>query len=198
MFRRLSLIAATAAALVSATSASPASAQVMSDCNSPASTSVFAPWLDPAVYFLAPDGGFEAGGAGWNLRGATVGAGNESYYLSGPGDKSLEVSSGDSATSPEVCVGIEHPTFRFMVRKLSGSPLASMDVKVLTANGTPIPVGTVTGSGDWQPSPVMLIGANMLPLVTGSSSTQVRFRFAGTGDATWQVDDLYVDPWGSR
>ena len=191
------LAAAALAAAAGAVAATPASAGLQSDCNSPASSQVFAPWLDPAVYFLAPDGGFEAGGAGWDLGGSVVGDGNESYDLSGPGVRSLHMTAGDAATSPPVCVGIEHPTFRFMVRKVSGPVTATLGVKVLTAGGTAIPVGSVTGNAAWQPSPVMVIGANLLPLVLGSDSTKVRFRVTASS-GSWQVDDVYVDPWGSR
>ena len=196
MFRRSRLFAAAAAAaMVSAIGAAPASAGLMSDCDTPDSSKVFMPWLDTTEYFLAPDGGFENGAAGWSLRGASVGDGNESYALSGAGSKSLHLGVGDAATSPEVCVGLEHPTFRFVARK-SGGLLATMAVSVVTRDGLVLPLGEMAGTSSWQPSPIMLVGANLLPTVAGGDSAQVRFRFTPlTG--SWQVDDLYVDPRGS-
>ena len=197
MFRRPRLlIAAAGTALISAICAAPASASLYSDCNTPHSDTVFMPWLDTTPYFLAPDGGFENGAAGWNLAGASVGDGNESFALSGPGSKSLHLGAGESATSPAVCVGLEHPTFRFVARKASGLA-ASMSVSVVTADGLELPLGLVAGSSSWQPSPIMVVGANLLPTVTGGSSTQVRFRFQPV-TGSWQVDDLYVDPRGGN
>ncbi|MEA2125760.1 MAG: hypothetical protein QOI80_2542, partial [Solirubrobacteraceae bacterium] len=116
---------------------------------------------------------------------------------SGAGSSSLSLSSGDAATSPAVCVGIEHPTFRYFVRKVSGSSLASLRVQVVLADGTPITVGYSGGSSSWNPSPVTLIGANLLPLLTGGSNTNVSFRFTALS-GNWQVDDVYVDPAGSH
>jgi hypothetical protein len=189
-------MAVAAATVVSAVGAAPASADLYSDCDTPSSSPVFAPWLDTTDYFLAPDGGFEDGAAGWELDGASVDAGNESFDLSGAGSGSLGLSVGDSATSPAVCVGLEHPTFRFVARK-SVPTSATMAVAVVLADGTSVRVGVVTGTSSWQPSPVMVVGANLLPLVTDGSSTQVRFRFAPV-TGSWQVDDLYVDPRGSH
>jgi hypothetical protein len=171
-------------------SAAPASASLTNSCDDPASAPVFAPWSDQASYFLAPDGGFENGADGWSLDGASVAAGNESFALSGPGSSSLSLPSGSSATSPSVCVAIEHPTFRYVFRKTSGSPLASLRVSAVLPGGVAVPVGTVVGSSAWSPSPVTLIGANLV-------SDTVAFRFT-PNSGNWQVDDVYVDPRGSH
>jgi hypothetical protein len=194
MFRPRSrpLLALAGALAVTAFAAAPASAQLASGCDNPASSQVFAPWADFTNYFLAPDGGFENGAAGWTLDGASVGAGSQSY---GSGASSLTVEGGDSATSPSVCVGLEHPTFRFFVRRASVGA-APLRVSVVLDDGTAIPVGTTTASSSWQPSPVMLVTANLLPLVTGGTSTDAAFRFS-TNAGTYQVDDVYVDPRGN-
>lgn len=196
MFRRTRTLAVAAAAVaVSAFGAAPASAVVaLSGCDTPASAPVFAPWGDTTSYFLAPDGGFENGAAGWVLDGASVVDGNESFNLSGPGASSLRLDSGDSATSPAVCVGIEHPTFRFVAKKRQVRP-ASVVVSVVTERGLELPVGLAAAGSSWNPSPVMLVVANLLPSLTGTSSTDVRFRFTGlTGSV--QIDDVFIDPRG--
>ncbi len=74
---------------------------------------VFAHWGDSRNYVLAPDGGFESGGAGWSLRGAAkVVDGNESYSLNRAGDsKSLSLPAGSSAASPPICMAIDTPVF---------------------------------------------------------------------------------------
>ena len=112
-------------------SASPAAAALTTDCDHPSGSQVFARWLDPANYFLAPDGGFENGGDGWDLDGARVVAGNETFDLGGPGTRSLRLPAGSSATSPEVCVGVEHPSFRYVFRRTAGPRRARLRVSVV-------------------------------------------------------------------
>src|ERR1700704_280721 len=59
-------------------------------CSYTGATQVFSRWGDQRNYVLAPDGGFEAGAAGWSLsRGATVGGGNESYSLNRRGGSKI-------------------------------------------------------------------------------------------------------------
>jgi hypothetical protein len=173
----------------------------LSGCDSGPSSQVFLPWLDLAEYFLAPDGGLEAGGAGWALDGASVVAGNESYAVSGPGASALALPIGSSATTPEICVGVEHPTIRAFIRRTGGGNSTRLRVYVnfVDPYGEPrsLPIGVLSGTNAWQPSPIMLIGANYLPLLTGGDSTQVTFSFAPQG-GSWQVDDVYVDPYGGR
>ena len=188
--RMRSLLATAAASLALAAGASPASAAITTTCPDQASAPVFSPWLDPSDYFLAPDGGFEHSADGWSLDGASVVDGNDPFALSGPGTHSLSLPSGASATSPSVCVGLEHPTFRYVFRKASGTPLSTLRVSAVFPSGVAVPVGTVTGSSSWSPSPVTLIGANLLV-------DAVSFRFTATSGG-WQVDDVHVDPRGSK
>lgn len=181
---RLKAVAAATIALFAA-AAAPAAA-----CDNPASTPVFSPWYDYANYFLAPDGGFEAGAAGWDTGGADVVAGNNSHNTSGAGSSALALNGNDVATSPKVCVDLDHPTFRFFVRRTGGSSLSTLRVQVLLPGGSPITVGYVGGSGSWQPSPILLIGTNLL-------FDEASFRFAPVS-GSWEIDDVYVDPRGSR
>jgi hypothetical protein len=157
----------------------------------------FLPWLDPASYVLAPDGTFESGASGWSLSDASTGSGNESYHVHGSGEsQSLGLPAGSSATSPSMCVGIEHPTLRVFVRKSSGSPLSALRVDVLfedaAGNVQSLQIGNVGAGSSWQPTPVMPVVANLLALLP-DEKTAVAFRFTAlAGD--FQVDDVYVDP----
>jgi hypothetical protein len=162
----------------------------------------FLPWLDPAYYAFAPNGGFEAGLGGWSSsESARVVAGNESYAAHGAGDSySLALSAGASATSPSICIGTLSPTARLFVRS-TGSLLSTLRVDVLytTALGirSSAPVGLVTGSGSWQPTLPLPLLANVagLPVLSGGS-TQIALRFTPLGlGGSWQLDDLYVDPY---
>jgi hypothetical protein len=205
---RTSVVALAATVAAAAFGASPASAgllvQSSPDCSAPDSSQVFSPWFDYASYFLAPDGGLENGGDGWVLDGASVASGNERYGVSGDGSSSLSLPAGSDATSPTICVGLEHPTLRFFVRKTSGTGLLpslnSLHVDALVEDTLglveTVPLGNISGLGSWQPSPQMVVGASLLPLLPGSH-TPVRFQFTPRG-GNWQVDDVYVDPYGSR
>ena len=170
-----------------------------SNCTDPPLENPFLPWLDPADYVLAPDGTLEDGGAGWALAGAAVVSGNEPYYVHAAGEsRSLEIAADGSATTPVLCVGLEHPTLRFFARRSGGSLLASLRVEVLfeDAGGSVhrLAIGSVGSSGTWQPTPVMPVTANLLALLP-DGTTPVQFRFVPQGPAAqWTIDDVYVDP----
>ena len=167
------------------------------DCAEESVSQPFAPWADLMSYQFAPDGGFESGGQGWDLDGADVVSGNESYDVHDPGDSaSLRIRAGESATSPTVCVGLEHPTIRLFGKRSNGL-IASAAVSVLfedaAGNVLGAPIGVIAGTSSWQPTLPMPIVANLLPLLPGEH-TPVRFRVtAVTGGV--QIDDLYVDPY---
>jgi hypothetical protein len=157
----------------------------------------FTRWLDPAQYVLAPDGDFDANAAGWERSGARVVADNEPWNVHGSArHAALRLGSSASATTPVMCVGIEHPTLRLFARN-QGSLLGTVSVEVLfeDALGTlrSLPIGTLLGA-DWAPTLPMPVIANLLPLLPGER-TQVAFRFTAHG-GDWVIDDVFVDPWG--
>ena len=168
------------------------------DCDDQELAQVFLPWLDPAHYTLAPNGGFESGSSKWDLSGgAQVAHGNESHYVGGANDsRSLSLPAGSSATSAAMCVGIEHPTLRIFARN-TGSPLGTMEAEVLfedaDGNVRSLTIGVFGAGPSWEPTAVMPIVANLLPLLPGDH-TPVAFRFTPHG-GNWQIDDVYVDPY---
>jgi hypothetical protein len=152
----------------------------------------FAPWGDSANYTLVADGDLTAGAAGWDLDGAELVDDNEPWYVHG-GDTpaALSLRTGDSATTPPVCVSLLHPTMRFFARN-TGGVLGSLEVEVVLDDGLRLPVGVLLGllEGDeWSPSPVLPIVANLI-------DDEVAFRFTAIGlDSAWVIDDVYVDPY---
>lgn len=202
-----------AAALVAiaalATGASAANAGVLvaaaPSCDDQAVAKTFTPWLDFADYTALAGGDFESGGGGWWMNGAaSIANGNESFNVGGSGDtKSLALQSDSSATSPAICVGLEHPTIRFFAKRRSTGLLASLstlhvDALVEMADGAvvPVPIGVVASGGSWQPTLPMAIVGNLLPLLPGEH-TPVAFRFTAVG-GDWSVDEVWVDPYGRR
>jgi hypothetical protein len=172
------------------------------DCDSPPSARVFLPWLDLARYVAAPGGQAESA-RGWELEGgARIVGGNEPWKVGARGDAaSLFLPAGSRATTAPMCVGLGHPTMRFFARRSGGSLLSPMAVEVLF-NGLggalrSLPIGVVLNGGQWQPTLPYPVLANLLPLLPGEQ-TPVAFRFTPIGGASWQVDDVYVDPWRAK
>jgi hypothetical protein len=167
-------------------------------CKAQPSSQVFLRWLDPLRYELAPGGNAESA-SGWTFTGgARIVAGNEPWMA---GRSSLQLPRGSSATTGVMCVGITHPVMRFFAKRTSGWLLDSLKVDVLfeSAGGKihSLPVGLVLGGKSWQPTLPFPVLASLLPLLPGEQ-TPVSFRFTPVGSATWQVDDVYVDPWRYR
>jgi hypothetical protein len=190
------------AVLAMAMSASTASAGLLvkdaPDCSPKPTTQPFLPWGDGSQYNLAPGGSFEAGTQSWSLSGtASFVSGNEPWKVAGAGHtRSLRLPPGASATSPTICVGLEHPTIRFFAKN-DRALLSTLSVEVITETSlgltVAVPVGVLLPSGQWKPSPKFLVVANLLPLLPGNH-TPVRFRLTSIGTGTWSVDDFFVDP----
>src|SRR3954447_24322973 len=198
--RGLLAVAAAAAALAlpASASAGPLIDRAPS-CDSQVFSQPFLPWNDLASYTLNPGGSFEDRAAGWALDGASVQRGNEPFYVTGANDRRLlDLSAGDSAISAPVCVGIEHPDIRFFASASSLAASLSVDVLFEDAGGKILsaPIGTVSGSSGWAPTAPFPIVANLLPLLPGNR-TAVAFRFRATR-GSFQIDDLYVDPYQRR
>jgi hypothetical protein len=154
----------------------------------------FRAWSDYAQYAQVPDGGFEAGAAGWALSGgAQVVAGNNPFYLRNASDRSsLLLPAGSSATSPPMCISLLSSKMRFVVGGPTGS---SMKVRVLYRGLLSRVVGvldggTVTSGGTWAPSPEVAMLGGLLPLLTQS----VQFQLVSTSGLP-QADDVFLDPW---
>ena len=160
---------------------------------------VFSPWGDNSLYTLAPNGSFEGGSSGWSLSGARVIPQSNNLRT---GSYSLSLPSGSSATSPTACVKLADPASRFFVRN-TGSSDGRLKVEVtyktllglFTFSST---LGYVEANGTWQPSPkyghVLMNVLGTLGL-NRSLSANLRFRFTPTGrGASFEIDDLYVDP----
>jgi hypothetical protein len=201
-------IAAVTATVALAAGASSANASLLvasaRSCDDQALSKTFMPWWDFADYTALPGADFEGAGNGWSMSGdAEIANGNEPWRVGGASDShSLSLEAGDSATSPTMCVGIDHPTLRLFAKRDSGGwlSLATLRVDVLfeTANGTTasLPIGFVGNGGSWQATSPLLVVANLLPLLPGER-TPVAFRFTAQG-ADFSVDDVWVDPYSRK
>jgi hypothetical protein len=187
--------------------ASPASAGLLTasapECNDGALTQPFKRWGDYANYKLVGGGSFEDGATGWTLSGgAKVVSGNETFKVGGSThSRSLSLPAGSRATTPFVCVGLHEPTLRAFARRQSGLLTTLLvEVQVQTSLGLtawlPVLPGDLGGSS-WHPTAQMPVLVNLLTLST-TDRTAVRFRFTPLLLGSWQIDDVYVDPFVRR
>jgi len=172
-------------------------------CSYTGAEQVFSPWGDQHSYVLAPDGGFEAGAVGWSLSGgAKAVEGNESYYLNDAADsRSLFLPAGSQAGSPPICMSIDTPIFRMMVRNRGDSSSrlrVAATYKLLGLVQTKV-VNTVTAGSNWAPtqqmSTVLTLSTIIGTLIPSSIQVQITPL---DGNGKWQVDDFYVDPFSRR
>jgi hypothetical protein len=172
-------------------------AAMAAQCPTQSAKQKFTKWGDSSSYFLVPGGSFEGAPAqaGWSLSAASVIDGNEPWHINAAGDdQSLLINGGGSATSPVFCVDSTMPSLRFFVHQTTpGSDLKVQGV-VQTPRG-PISV-TLADLADgslssWTPVQIN-VATNRIPKGT---SIPAAMRFMVPGDGSWQIDDIYVDPY---
>lgn len=199
-FRRRAVSAcATALAATAAFSGSALAADEPATAGCPAVPTVqpFAPWQDLGDYFLAPGGDIEDGAAGWDLSGgAAAVAGNESFHVAGADhDTALSLPARSSATTAAFCVGIEHRTMRFFLRGPS-SGVVHVDAVYAKRTGKEqsVRLASVAAGSTWAPSPVVAMLVNEIA-PDHANALAVSLRFTPRGIGTWQIDDVFVDPY---
>jgi hypothetical protein len=172
-------------------------------CSTAGAKQAFSQWGDQRNYVLAPDGGFEAGAQGWDLDGGAAPVeGNEAFYLnSASDDTSLSLPAGSSAGSPPVCMDIGTPSFR-MVARNTGDPSSRLRVtasyKLLGLLRTQT-LGTVTNGGQWAPTASQSTVLTLSTIVGTLIPSAIEIRVTPLdAKGSWQVDDLYIDPFARR
>ncbi len=157
----------------------------------------FSKWGDSSSYFLVPGGAFEGtpDQVGWTLSQATLTSGNEPFHINSlSDDQSLLINGGGSATSPSFCVDSTMGSLRFFVRQTA----PGSDLKVQGVVQTPRGPLTMTvadlpdHSLSWWTPVQVTVGTNRIP--TGFSIAAA-MRFVVSGSGSWQIDDVYVDPY---
>src|SRR5919112_1935014 len=158
-----------------------------------------------AIIATIASAAFESGTAAWQLSGgAKIVSGNETYKVGGSThSRSLSLPRGSAAISPFTCVGLAEPTLRLFAKRNSALlglvSTLNVQIQVQTSLGLslwlPVLPGDLGGSS-WHPTVSMPLIANILAL-SHSDKTPVRFRFTPLL-GSWQIDDVYVDPYRSR
>jgi hypothetical protein len=173
----------------------------LASCPAPAVSTPFSQWGDSNNYFLIPGGSFEgtADQVGWTLSGASLTAANEPFFVNDAGDtQSLTIAGGGSATSPFFCVDNTMTSLRFFAQQATAGGGLRVQALVQSPDGvTTVPVAHLFDGSmpSWAPT-------NAIPGDTsGLSDDQtlmVALQFTVRSPAaSWQIDDVYVDPYRS-
>lgn len=174
---------------------------MLASCPAQQLSAPFSQWGDTNSYYLAPGGSFEgtADQVGWTLSGATLISGNEPFSVDGSGDsQSLTIAGGGSATSPFFCVDNTMASLRFFAQQAAAGGDLQVQALVQTANGlqTVSLADLADGSTpSWAPTQPIIADTSRLP--DGQElSVALQFNVAVSA-ASWQIDDVYVDPYRS-
>lgn len=172
----------------------PSETSTDSACSTAAADDVFAPWNDPADYKLVSGGDFESGATGWKLEsGAKLVDGGSPYATTGAASrKALLLPAGARVTSPLTCITPGSPVARMFARTVSGSG-ASLHVEVLDEAGEAKSVGNLPEVASWDATRRFSTSQGRLK-ADEDGVAKMRLRFTAGSGATWQVDDVYVDP----
>lgn len=178
-----------------------ASESILATCQTPPVSTPFSQWGDDNDYYLAPGGSFEgtADQVGWTLSGASLSSGNEPFFENGSGDsQSLTIAGGGSATSPFFCVDNTMSSLRFFAQQLSAGAGLRVQALVQTAGGvTTVPLGHLLDGSTPTWAPADPIAGDTSGLADGQT-VMVALQFTvRSSAASWQIDDLYVDPYRS-
>ena len=174
---------------------------LLATCQTPPVSTPFSQWGDDNDYFLAPGGSFEgtADQVGWTLSNASLTSGNEPFFVNDGGDsQSLTIAGGGSATSPYFCVDNTMSSLRFFAQQLSAGAGLRVQALVQTSSGvTTVPLARlVDGSVPaWAPSAPVAADTSSL---SDGQTVMVALQFTVRASAaSWQIDDVYVDPYRS-
>lgn len=161
----------------------------------------FSQWGDANSYFLIPGGAFEGtpDQVGWSLSNASLTPGNEPFQVGGSSDQqSLTINAGGSATSPYFCVDNTMTDLRLFVQQVTTGSDLQVQALVQTRDGVrTMPVAHLAdGSAPaWAPTDPIAGDTAAIP---NGYSVMVALQFVvPESSGTWQLDDIYVDPWRS-
>jgi hypothetical protein len=173
----------------------------LASCPTQPVSTPFSPWGDANDYFSVPGGSFEgtANQVGWTLSDASLTSGNEPFDVNGADDQqSLTINGGGSATSPYFCADDTMSSLRFFAQQAAAGTDLQVDALVRTSHGVMVvPVADLADGSFSSWAPTDALGGDNGKLPAGSS-IMVALRFeAPSSDGSWQIDDLYVDPYRS-
>ena len=172
-------------------------------CQAPDLFNPLVAFKDERDYFMAPSGDFEDPSLpGWQLSGgAAVTGGSSPHAATGQNHGSaLTLPAGSSALTPEFCVDLNYPTFRFFAAQLSGDTDSELRVDVVypaleKGNVREARKFKYKAKDGWRLSDDVKLEPQRLGKRSGWRRVAIRFRVEeGKKPATYRVDDLLIDP----
>jgi hypothetical protein len=168
-------------------------------CTAPALSNPLTAFKDNRDYFLAPGGDFEDPQLlGWQLDGgAALTDGGSPQAATGV---SLSLPSGSSATTPEMCVDLNYPTFRFFAAQLSADTDSQLAIDVIYPalakdNVRQAKEFRLKAKDGWKLSDDIKLEPQRLGKQSGWRKVAIRFRVnPGNKAASYRVDDVLIDP----
>jgi hypothetical protein len=172
-------------------------------CSAPALSNPLAAFKDRRSYFLAPAANFEDRAMpGWELSGgASVTADASDVAVTGDSQtSSLSLPPGSAATSPEMCVDLDYPTFRFFATQVADDTDSALAVDVIYPALSRNNVREATrlrlkAKDGWKLSEDIKLEPQRLGKKWGWRRVALRFRnVSGKKPGSFQIDDILVDP----
>jgi hypothetical protein len=172
-------------------------------CSTPELFNPLTAFKDRRDYFVAPAGDFEDPALpGWQLEGgASLTDGGSTHAVTGGTQGfSLSLPPGSSATSPEMCVDLNYPTFRFFATQLEQDTDAELAVDVIYPalaknNVRQAKKYRLKSKDGWQLTSDVKLEPQRLGKASGWRKIAIRFRVnPGNKPASYQIDDVLIDP----
>jgi hypothetical protein len=119
------------------------------ECAAPELLQPFASWRDNRHYVLVPNGDFnDQTGGGWQLAGGARILND--VQADGTTDSVLDLPTGAVAISPTLCVDLDYPTARAMIRKVVGDGDVAVSVMYDAGKTAQVPRSIGHTHGDKQ------------------------------------------------
>jgi len=172
-------------------------------CKAPDLFNPLLAFKDRRDYFVAPAGDFEDPNLpGWQLTGgAHVSQGGSVHAVIGDAQaNSLSLPAGSSATSPEMCVDLNYPVFRFFAAQLIADTDSELVVDVIYPalarnNVREAKKFRLKAKDGWELSDDIKLEPQRLGKRAGWRRIAIRFRVeSGKKSAAYRVDDVLIDP----
>jgi hypothetical protein len=172
-------------------------------CTAPDLSNPLVAFKDSRDYFVAPAGDFEDPSLpGWQLTGGAgvISGGSAHAVLGGSQAGSLSLPPGSSATSPEMCVDLNYPTFRFFAAQLDPDTDSELVVDVIypalaSHNVREAKKLRLKAKDGWRLSDAVKLEPQRLGKRPGWRRVALRFRVEpGHRSSAYRIDDILVDP----
>jgi hypothetical protein len=172
-------------------------------CKAPRLFNPLVAFKDTRDYFIAPAGDFEDPSLpGWQLTGgAEVTSGGSAHAVTGAGQaSSLSLPPGSSATSPEMCVDLNYPSFRFFASQFEAETDSDLAIDVIYPslakdNVREAKKFRLKAKDGWRLSDDIKLDPQRLGKRSGWRRVAIRFRVEpGKKSSAYRVDDVLIDP----